>query len=134
MFARNGYNYDVEEASADTGLSCPPVPDLARQEFLEETDINVIARRFGLTGEMPTKYAAPTYAEFGEVFDYHSALTSVREADQAFLTLPAGVRDRFSNDPQLLLEFLEDRRNLSEAAELGLVPPVPPPPAESSPS
>lgn len=125
---RNPYNYDVDEASAEAGLVCPE-ETLTKQSFQEEVDINTIVRRFNLTGQLPENVAVPTYADFDEIFDFHSAMNVVAQAGEAFGLMPADVRARFHNDPGEFMDFVHDDRNYSEAVKLGLVMP---PPVEGS--
>lgn len=125
-FVRSAFNYDMDQASVETGLDCSVEPSKTQQQFAEECDINTIVRRFGLGMEMPEAYQAPSFADFtNHVTDYHSAMNMIREAQEAFMTLPAHMRAEFENDPQQLLEFLEDDKNRAKAVELGLVNPEP---------
>ena len=119
-FVRSPYNYDVMEVSNETGLRCEDV-SLAVQDQRDEVDINTIVRRFGLTGQLPEDIRAPEYGDFTGVSDYQSALNAVMEADSEFNRMPAELRARFNNDPQLLLEFVSDERNREEAGKLGLL-------------
>lgn len=118
-FIRTPYNYDREAASAETGLLCVE-PSLAVQSQKDDADINVIVRRFGLTGTLPENVRVPTYGDFSEVVDFQSAMNVVRQAQEAFDELPSDVRLRFNNDPQRLIEFLNDEANLDEAVRLGI--------------
>lgn len=118
---RNGYNYDRDAVSKATGLACLD-PSMAKQEFKAETDINTIVEQFGLTGQMPSNARMPTYGDFSVVTDYQTAMNAVRSADEAFMALPAALREYFSNDPQTLLEFVSDDSNRPEAEKLGLIP------------
>lgn len=132
-FVRNPYNYNTLEASNETAILCPE-PTLAQQQFKEESDINFIAERFGLTGELPTVLQLPKYGDFEGIFDFQSAQNAVREALIQFNTLPARLRTRFDNQPQKLLAFLENADNREEAMFLGLIErpktaPQPPPTA-----
>lgn len=120
-FVRSPYNYDVEAVSDETGLRCEE-PTLAQQQFKEECDINTIVERFGLTGQLPENPSVPRYGDFTGISDFQSAMNAVRKAEADFMELPAAVRARFNHDPQQLLEFVEDGRNLEEARSLGLVP------------
>lgn len=122
-FVRNPYNYDMNEASDESGLECKD-PSLAQQQFAEESDINFIADRYGLTGEMPQVLQLPAYQDFEGIFDFQSAQNAVIEAQRQFLTLPAKTRTRFDNDPQKLLAFLDDPENRAEAEFLGLIKPA----------
>lgn len=96
-------------------------PSLTVQSHSEDADINVIVRRYGLTGQMPQNPRVPVYGDFDGISDYGSALRAVREADEAFMELPPEVRARFENDPQKLLAFVEDDANIAEAVKLGLM-------------
>jgi phage internal scaffolding protein len=49
------------------------------------------------------------------------------DAQYQFDQLPALIRDRFHNDPQEMLAFLNDPNNYDEAIKLGLVNPPPAP-------
>lgn len=121
-FLRTAYNYDMNQASVDSGLKCED-PTLAQQQFLEECDINTIVERFGLSGEVPTAVAMPTYDDFSGVNDFQTAMNAVLDAQARFMELPAKVRSRFDNDPQKLLEFLAVDANREEAQYLGLLQP-----------
>nr|AVQ10281.1 minor capsid protein [Gokushovirinae environmental samples] len=129
-FVRNPYNYDVNQASDDSGIECKD-PSLAQQQFAEESDINYIANRYGLTGEMPQVLSLPAYSDFEGIFDFQTAQNQVVIAKQQFMQLPAKLRTRFNNDPQQLMAFMDDPNNLEEARFLGLV--KPPEPAPQSP-
>lgn len=140
-FLRSAYNYDRELASDEAGLDCSraldpetgelvSTPSLTKQSFRDETDINVIVRRFSVTGELP-QVRAPSFQIFDGVFDYHSAMDALVEARESFMELPGEVRARFHNDPGEFLEFCHDTRNREEAVRLGIVVP-PPAPVEPS--
>lgn len=125
VFVRSAFNYDMDAVSRDTG-QVNDEPTKAQQQFRDEVDINTIVERFGLTGTMPEDFRAPEYGDFSEVSDYHSAQNAVIAAQEAFMSMPPGMRARFDNNPQLLMEFLSDRGNLDEARALGLVAPAAP--------
>lgn len=134
-FVRNPYNYDMFIASNESAITCLE-PTLAQQQFKDESDINFIADRFGLTGELPTVLQLPKYADFTGIFDFQQAQNAVRTALEQFMTLPAKLRTRFDNQPQKLLTFLEDPENYAEAIFLGLVnkPAITPEPAPLAPA
>lgn len=134
VFVRSAFNYDMDEASNEAGLACPPEESKTQQSFKEECDINEIVRRFGLTGELPDDFRPPMVGDFTEVMDYKSALNAVIAADEAFMQMPGELRARFDNDPQKLLVFLEDGKNRDEAVKLGLLNPAAPPPADVAPA
>lgn len=122
VFVRTPYNYDMDEASVESGLACLD-ESLAQQQFKEESDINTIVERFGLNGELPVQPVMPQYGDFSGVNDFQSAMNAVLKAQADFMELPAKVRSRFDNDPQKLLEFVADDANIEEARVLGLIKP-----------
>lgn len=137
---RTEFNYDPNRVSDETGLRCTDATR-TQQQFAEETDINVIVERFGLTGELPTGLRVPEVIEFTEVFDYQSALNKLREAEDAFMEMPASVRSRFQNNAGDFVDFVSDPRNIDQCREWGLanakpveisVPPPAVPDAQSS--
>ncbi|WNK13178.1 MAG: internal scaffolding protein [Microvirus sp.] len=119
-FLRTAYNYDTNAASNESGLACEE-PSLTQQHFKDETDINNILRQFNITGILPENALSPRYGDFTGINDYQSALNAVIAADEGFMALPADLRTRFSNDPENLINFLNDPSNLDEAIKLGLV-------------
>lgn len=120
-FFRTGYNYDRDDVSRETGLSCDPEEGLTQQQFAEECDINTIVKRFGLTGELPNGIAMPQSGDFTGVTDFHEAMNLVRKAEESFMELPADIRYRFANDPGRVMEFLNDEKNREEAVKLGIL-------------
>lgn len=113
---------DFEFESLLTGLECKDVSRTV-QSSRDEVDINTVVRRFGLTGQLPTDLAVPQFADFTEIFDFHSAMNVVAEAKDAFMQMPADVRARFVNDPQEFVAFASDPANLEEMRKLGLAVP-----------
>lgn len=112
-------NYD-QAAWSNIGTVEDFGPSLAVQSQKDEADINVIVKRFGLTGTLPDNPRLPTYGDFEEVYDFQSAMQAVRSAQELFHALPATARAVFNNDPQQLIEAVDDpdRRWLLEKAGL----------------
>jgi len=123
-FLRTPYNYDTIAASNESGLHCEDAT-LTQQQFKEETDINNIMEKFGMTGLLPQIPLEPSYGDFSGVYDYHSALNAIISSEEQFEALPAQLRSRFDNDPAKLIDFLGDENNGEEAIKLGLVNPKP---------
>jgi len=119
-FLRTMFNYDRDAASNESGLACEE-PSLTQQHFKDETDINNILRQFNITGLLPESPLSPRYGDFSGIVDYHSALNAVIAAEDGFMALPADLRARFNNDPEVLINFLDDPNNKTEAIRLGLV-------------
>lgn len=130
-FVRSPYNYDAKLVSVSTGLFCED-ESLTVQADRDDADINVIVKRFGVTGILPQRLSPPTYGDFTGINDYQSALNAVINAEDAFMQFPADVRSRFKNDPQSMLEFLADPANRDEAISLGLIDGSPATPTEPS--
>lgn len=116
---RSAFAYDVDKASDESGLECKD-ESLAQQNQKDEADINTIVRRFGLTGKMPENYRAPSYGDFTGITDYHSALNAVKQAEEAFMLLPAEIRAEFDNNPQDLILAVENPEERPRLEELGI--------------
>jgi phage internal scaffolding protein len=120
MKFRKHFDYDVTAAS-DEAVVKVIGESLTVQSQAEDADINVLMKRFGITGKFPENVRVPTYGDFTGVSDFRSALDAIRLAQDGFMELPAELRARFENDPQKLLEFCADGRNMDEARKLGLL-------------
>lgn len=131
MFVRSAYNYDRDLASEESGLICMD-DSRAIQSAEEESNINTIVRRFGISGKMPDQVAMPRSGDFTNAPDFHTAMNLVRQAQEEFVKVPADIRARFLNDPQAFMAFVEDDANRDEAKRLGLLkaPVEPPKPME----
>lgn len=98
-----------------------------QQQFKDAADINQIMGRSIRTGA-PLRGPGPvgrTKLRFMHLSgqSYHEMLCQIQEAQGAFAGLPAKVRRRFANNPENMFRFMEDRENLPEAVQLGLVDP-----------
>lgn len=115
---------------------------LTKQSFKDECDINNIIRQYSQTGifnHINERAAQGVYADLPSDLDYQSALNIIVQGREAFDTLPSSVRERFQNDPERFLSFMQDQDNQEEAIKLGLAtrraPPDPnEPQAPSTPS
>lgn len=131
-FFRTGYNYNRDAASDEAGLACLD-PSLTQQQFAEDADINVIVRRFNLTGTMPENLRMPDYGDFAGVNNLQDALNIARQAREQFMLIPPEVRAEFNNDPHVFMEAVHDERNLPRLRELGLAKPLGLPDQENAP-
>jgi len=96
-------------------------PSRTRQEFLEETNVNTILKKFELTGQLPDLIRSnPQFGDFSDVPDYQDSLNRVLFAQEQFAALSSRVRARFENDPAKFLAFASDPKNLDEMVTLGL--------------
>lgn len=132
-FIKTQYNVDPREEGKKTALHCPE-KTLTQQQFKDEADINVLFGRYLETGEMPQLETPSQYGDFTGIYDFQTAMNAVRAAQQKFEDLPARLKNRFENDPQKLLEFLNDPENLEEAQFLKLVKPRDPDPVPTTPA
>lgn len=110
-------------------VNCSPEEDLAIQSGRDDADINILVRRFGVTGRLERPANPPVFGDFSDVVDFQDALHLVHDAQAEFLQMPAKLRARFSNSPGELMAFLADPENHEESVRLGLRNPPPPPAA-----
>lgn len=95
---------------------------MTKQAERDACDINVIMRRWKVTGVAPVTGASPRYGDFSDGVDYHDALNRCKQADADFADLPADVRSHVNNDPGEFLDMVSDPERVSELEALGLVP------------
>lgn len=95
-------------------------PSMTHQEFKDECDINNIMKRYNYN-QLPD--IAETVGQFSQIVDYQEMLNATIHAREAFMQLPAQIRQRFNDSPQAIIEFLDDENNRDEAIKLGLVNP-----------
>lgn len=88
------------------GLDCSKDEKMTKDSFKEECDINVIMARYKRTGALPQNYRHPVYADVSEVPSYMEALEVVRQAEEAFYSLPAETRLECANDPAVFVDKL----------------------------
>ena len=99
------------------------VPSMTKQEFVAECDINNIVKQYSATGQLKhisARAAQGQYMDLPDDLDFQTSLEIVRQAQEAFATLPSATRARFER-PQQFLAFLSDPANqerLSSSASL----------------
>lgn len=118
-------------------------PDMTKQSFKDETDINTIIAQYDRTGLLVhLNKAEAQFVDVSEVGDYQDALDVVKASQDAFMQLSAATRKIFGNSAAAFLDAAHDpdKRDLLEAAGLLIKepPPVPIdvniiPPVEDSP-
>lgn len=99
-----------------------------QQQFAADADINVIMKKYEKTGfPVIQEDKKLVYGDFSNIKSYEEAQMALVEANDAFMQLPARIRDKFDNDPGKLLAFVEDENNRDEAVKLGIIemPPQP---------
>lgn len=117
------HDVEADEKAAAECMVANTEPTLTQQQFAEDADINVLARRFGLDKvAIPAAPLDPSfYGDFTEVPDLRTAMDLVNEATNRFMDLPAKLRERFDNNPAKLWHFVNDPENGPEAVRLGLL-------------
>ncbi|WNK12908.1 MAG: internal scaffolding protein [Microvirus sp.] len=109
----------------DGSIDVQEIPEgksLTQQQFKDECDVNSIMRRYMQTGVIThTDSRSGVYADITELpASYQEALDVVRYANEAFMQLDAQVRNKFNNDPQAMIDFLNDPTKIDESISLGL--------------
>lgn len=110
-FIKSPYNYDTTAESDRTAVGPGPHPSLTVQSQSEDADLNVLMKRFGVTGKMPESVRVPTYGDFTDVGDFRSSLDAIREAQANFDELPYDVKIKMNQSPQVFLDFCDSAVN-----------------------
>jgi len=121
LTARHQYDADQDRIEREATNVAPEGESLTVQSGKDDADINVIAARMGLLGIMPEPLDPAFYADASNLPDLRAILEYSRDAEQAFMALPANVRARFHNSAAELWEFVLDPENREEAIRIGLI-------------
>lgn len=78
--------------STETAIDTHDRPDMTRQEFKDETDVNKVLMRYGVDG-LPRK---PEYSVVDYDLDLQTALESIREAERAIAKLPPELQAKYN--------------------------------------
>lgn len=102
---------------------------LVEQSHKDSCDINFIMKKYEQTGQLHhVMEAMPNFGDFDPI-TYQEAKNATIAAEDAFMSLPAKLRQRFDNDPGKFLEFTDDPANAEELINLGLATAKPVPDA-----
>lgn len=102
---RTQSDYLGDEASLEAGTDSGDAPDMARQEFKDEADINKLLARYGV--QPLTK--EPIYGDVDYNLDLQQALAAIDTAGQAWQSLPKNLKEKYPTW-QLLLNALHEGR------------------------
>lgn len=106
-------------------ISCRTIneePSATIQSEKDKLDLEYIKSIYNKTGVMNNVNPDNLrYGDFTANCDYHTAVLRVQEAEEDFMSLPAELRVRFSNDPGKLIDFVRNPNNAAEAVKLGLL-------------
>lgn len=122
--------FDNDLIDPKTGEVIYP-PSMTKQEFKAECDINNIIKQFSATGmvrHVSARAAEGRYEDLPDPQDFQESLAIIQQATEAFMTLPAKIRDRFHQEPAEFLAFVSDPSNIDEMRTLGIANPLAPAP------
>lgn len=88
--------------------------------FHEDLKIQNMIKRYDTAGYLQTTNRHPQYTDFTNVNDLHTAMETVKNAEEDFQKVPSYIRERFDNDPKQFFEFAKDPDNHQELMEYGL--------------
>lgn len=126
---RQGHNANGELLSAAYVEHAPVMfsddtPSMTRQEFAAECDINVLMASYEKNAVLPpTNGKDPQYFDASNVPDFREALDIAREAQEAFMRVPAATRKELDNDVHQFVEYAADPANLEQMRKWGLAEP-----------
>lgn len=109
-----------DDSRVDTGSE-----SMVQQHFKDEVDINTVVRRYGITAGMPFGPDGGMYGDFTGIVDYDSAVALIKDTEDRFHRIPAEIREKFNNNPGLLVKFAQD--STAEEFEAFFEPMVPGP-------
>jgi phage internal scaffolding protein len=91
-----------------------------QKHLKDECDLEKMVERYKRTGQIRVM-GDPKFGEWSQIASYHDAQNAIIATQEAFAKVPSKIRQKFDNDPQKLIDFIEDPKNLKECVELGLV-------------
>lgn len=117
------YNYKGEKPTITCG------PGRTKQSFSEKVNINSIIAKHRRTGMIEhLNKNKPFYGDVSEITTYKESLETVLIAQNLFSKMSADIRERFKNDPNEMITYLNDPKNIEEAIKLKMIKPKPLPP------
>jgi len=103
----------------------PTGPSLTRLDTGTEPDINAImAKGRNAQGQLSTGQQGVRKLQYGVMpsESFHQMLNQVTDMQMQFRGLNARIRARFGNSPEIMLRWLENMENHTEAIKMGLLP------------
>lgn len=121
---RHQYDQDRDKSEGEAaGITCTD-EHLTVQSFMEDADLNVLAKRFGLDNIPIAPLDPRLFRDTTNDPDLREVLERGRVAKEYFMALPAKMRTRFHNNMAELWNFVTDPENAEEAVRLGLLTPT----------
>lgn len=103
---------DVVFLSSDLVVSCPPEEDRTRQEFYHDSLVSTILQRSGVPQGVPFLAADVDFD-----IDLTAAYGATARAQEAFLSLPADVVERFRSFDRLVAAMAAGEVSLTAPGE-----------------
>jgi len=95
---------------------------ITKQSMAAECDINNILKQFSKTGIINhINSNAAQYIDLPDNLDFQQSLAIIKEADDAFASLPSKVREQYKNDPARFLAALTDPAERDRLIEYGVI-------------
>lgn len=102
---------------------------MTKQSCKDECDINKILKQYQRTGIIThISQQEARYVDLPSNVDYQFSMNTIMEAQDAFASLPAVVRDYFGNDPEKFLAAFGDPKMRPQLKDWGLLKPERPGP------
>jgi len=100
---------------------------ITKQSHKDECDIHRILRQYQRTGIIThVQSAQAQFLDLPSSLDFQSSIQLIRDAEQAFASLPASVRDKFHNSPEAFLSAFQDASRADELRAMGFLKPKTP--------
>lgn len=113
----------LRNKSARPVVDCSTVASRTVQSEKQACDINWIVAQYRRTGNIAhLARGVPQFLDVSEVGDFRSVVDQVRQTEEWFMGLPSGVRTKFDNRVENLMDALADSSRWKELEDVGLVP------------
>lgn len=117
LFWKTPFNHNTDVAAAQAA-TFNNLPSRTQRHQAADTDINVIMRKFGVTGVAPGAKYPPSFQDIPEDMDMQKAIEIVRQGYEAFETQPANIRALYRNDMALYAAHVEHLRATGDTEAL----------------
>lgn len=97
-------------------------PSKTQQHFADSVNVNNIMKKYhnNLNNVPAPIAAAGVYGDFSKAKSYQEMLNAINQSEESFGQLPSELRTRFENNPNNLIKYLDDPKNLEESYTLNL--------------
>lgn len=120
MRFRTAYEEVPPEGYVRPTVQWAPDAQGAIQNQRDQVDVNVLMKRYGAAGAIPTANAVQLVGEFDMAMDLQSAIEKVERARDLFSSLPAEVRRVSENSAVRMIELASTPEGLEVLREAGL--------------